>query len=300
LESSRVWKKTRKQLHQGWKKAFENLESVIENGIDQRRNRQADCGLYGLHPVSVTRSSKSHKVVQGLLIEGVDPNGPAASAGLAAGDILTRIGPIKTPSFALYLDALRRYRPGKTTSLTFIRDAQKKTVRIQFGQNPTFPIPATTSALAEAVQNTYFALQDTLHSMLENTSEFDCEFRPQQYAWSANDILAHLIALEREVQNSIAAATEGQETGLFFGPPLKISRQAKKYSFPSTAALFDELKRSQLETVSLLTLLPVEFQERKGSYWRLATNLFETQLHMRAYIASLGRTLHAAQDLSVQ
>jgi putative serine protease PepD len=73
----------------------------------------------------------------GLLITKVQPGGPAAKAGLRAGELVTTVDGTATPDPATLADVLAGLRPGQTVRVEIARpDGPSRTVRVALGQSP--------------------------------------------------------------------------------------------------------------------------------------------------------------------
>jgi hypothetical protein len=68
----------------------------------------------------------------GLHIDGVVDNRPAAKAGMQAGDILTKIGKCEIKEVYSYMDCLSKINSGDEVPVTFIHEGQEKTVVVKF------------------------------------------------------------------------------------------------------------------------------------------------------------------------
>ncbi len=55
----------------------------------------------------------------------VVPDGPAAAAGLAEGDVVLSIDGVQTTSMSALVVALRLHHPGDVVSVTFLRDGEQ-------------------------------------------------------------------------------------------------------------------------------------------------------------------------------
>jgi putative serine protease PepD len=73
----------------------------------------------------------------GLLITKVQPGGPAAKAGIRAGELMTTVDGTVTPDPATLADVLAGLRPGQTVRVEVARPGgPRRTVRVTLGQYP--------------------------------------------------------------------------------------------------------------------------------------------------------------------
>jgi S1-C subfamily serine protease len=73
-------------------------------------------------------------VDQGVLIVNVTPNGPAASAGLQAGDVIVQVDTKPVTDVQSLADALLSKNPGDTVAVTVYRGNQQMTVNVKLGE----------------------------------------------------------------------------------------------------------------------------------------------------------------------
>jgi S1-C subfamily serine protease len=73
---------------------------------------------------------------QGAAVAGVTPGGPAERAGLRAGDIIRKLGPVPTPDAGTLLQALAAADPGQRVEVTIVRAGQAHTVPVTLGTLP--------------------------------------------------------------------------------------------------------------------------------------------------------------------
>jgi putative serine protease PepD len=92
----------------------------------------------------VTNSHRAYLGVQlgtttsgGVLVVQVQPGGPAAKAGIAAGELLAAVNGTATPDQATLADVLAGLQPGQTVTVAVLRpDGSRHTVRVTLGQYP--------------------------------------------------------------------------------------------------------------------------------------------------------------------
>jgi len=76
---------------------------------------------------------------QGALIANVDPDGPAASGGIKAGDIILEVEGVQIESSSDLPPAVGQLRPGKESRFTLLREGQRKELNFAVGERPEAP-----------------------------------------------------------------------------------------------------------------------------------------------------------------
>ncbi len=75
-------------------------------------------------------------VDHGILVASVTPNGPAATAGLRAGDVIVQIDNTPVIGVQSLGDALLSKSPGDTVAVTINRGSQQMTVNVTLSELP--------------------------------------------------------------------------------------------------------------------------------------------------------------------
>lgn len=86
-------------------------------------------------PVS-PNAQKVNGVAEGLLITSVDAGGPAAQAGLRAGDIITSIDGVAAVDTGQIVELCLRKRPGETVDFGYVRNGNEGMVTVTLGPQP--------------------------------------------------------------------------------------------------------------------------------------------------------------------
>jgi serine protease Do len=73
----------------------------------------------------------------GAVVVRVDPDGPAARAGIESQDVITAVGSIEVEGSADLLGVLRRYEPGDTVQLRIAQNGQARQIRVRLGERGT-------------------------------------------------------------------------------------------------------------------------------------------------------------------
>lgn len=107
-------------------------DQIIENG----RAVHPYLGVYLSDLTSETARRFGSSVKTGALIEKVESGGPADTAGLRQGDVVTAAGNDQIQSSGDLLSALRNYQPGDNLTLSVLRDGQKETLQVELAESP--------------------------------------------------------------------------------------------------------------------------------------------------------------------
>lgn len=117
-----------------------NLAQKVTN--DLKRYGQVQRGYLGVNVMEMNSDLAKQmnlKVVKGVLIARVVPDGAAARAGMMKGDLLLSIAGNEVNSFAEMMEELGRFTPGDLVNITYYRDGKSHatTVTLQNGQGTT-------------------------------------------------------------------------------------------------------------------------------------------------------------------
>jgi Do/DeqQ family serine protease len=108
------------------------LEQIVEQGGVTR-------GYIGVQTQGVSsevaEALKTAKT-SGVLIAGVERDGPAEKAGVKAGDVLLAVNTVPTPDTATMLDTVADLKPGSQASLKLRRDQKELDLRVTVGKRP--------------------------------------------------------------------------------------------------------------------------------------------------------------------
>src|SRR5690606_35719560 len=69
---------------------------------------------------------------EGMKIDGVSADKPAANAGLQKGDIVTHLGEVKVVDMMSYMKALGQFKKGDKAEIQYIREGKKVKGEVKF------------------------------------------------------------------------------------------------------------------------------------------------------------------------
>ncbi|MBC6935575.1 MAG: PDZ domain-containing protein [Chloroflexi bacterium] len=256
-----------------WNAALDNLVSFLETGADLRITRRVILGIWPSEFNEEVAKKLGVPVTNGVRVGGVIPGMGAEAAGLQADDVVVEMnGKTIGPEMPIYR-TVENNGPGDPVAVTFYRGAEKHTITLRLSGYPVPEKPPTFNALADLVAETYAGLDAELSALYEGVSETQAGCKPAPGEWSANEVIAHLILSERWLQNWIGGLMQGPEIeGWTANAPARIA--GVMATFPTTAALLSEMRRSWAETVAIIRAVPAEIAERKSNLWWVS---FEVQ-----------------------
>jgi putative serine protease PepD len=105
--------------------ALAEAKQMISNGSVTH----SSIGIVG---ITVTDEiAKATDLPKGVLVEQVVPGGPAASAGIKPGDVITKVDGKSVPTLDDYLVTILSKKPGDTVQITYVRNGSSQTVNVR-------------------------------------------------------------------------------------------------------------------------------------------------------------------------
>jgi uncharacterized protein YndB with AHSA1/START domain len=271
------WVKSIKEIEAGWIEALDNLVSTLETGIDLRAVNRP---MLGMDIADFTD--------KGMLLNGVIEGTGAQAAQLAKGDVVQTINGVKMVAWASIEEAVGSLRAGDRVKVAYARGGSKRQAVVELSRRTLPDVPSTPEALGEVVSKAYVEINKDLAQILRGVSD-EKGGRPQRPGeWSAKHVLAHLIAVERELHSWMTKMVAGTETWQQeWEGNMRLRLDAVINAYPTLQALLQEFKRNQAETVALINALSQDFVDRKASYYRLASTLVNQPNHTREHLEQI-------------
>lgn len=289
------WDELAPVLEQAWSFSLENLNSIFASGEDLRFTQRPMLGITISDFDATIAERLGVPVSEGICLDGVVPEMGAGIAGLRENDVIVGVDGQEVVDWASLSNALQGHRAGNEVAVTFYRGAERKEALMTLSGRPIPPIPETIEELTVAVQERYDEIERELTDFFEGVSEAQASYKSSPEAWSANEVLAHLIHSERGWHSWMADVLNGQEPWYDgWGSNVQARIDATVATFATTSALLEELRRMHEETVAFVTHLPASFLARKASFWRLAFQLLETPYHHRTHLEQMREAIAAA------
>ncbi|SAI66412.1 protease [Bordetella ansorpii] len=112
------------------------MDEIIQTGAVKR-------GWLGVEPQDITpdlaKAFNLPRDTRGVIIAGVQRNGPAGRGGLRVGDIVRRIDGTQVADTTTMLAMIAALPPGETSTLDVLRGGKSVSVKVKVGTRPTRP-----------------------------------------------------------------------------------------------------------------------------------------------------------------
>jgi uncharacterized protein YndB with AHSA1/START domain len=294
--TSSEWINTRSAIQAGWESGLENLASVLETGEDLRFTHRPMLGI----GVSDFNEEIAHKlnvpVSKGIRIDSTVEGMGAKAAGLQHNDVIVGMDGQDIVDGAGFGTILQSHRAGDKIPVEFYRGPEKKNILMELSKRPIPPLPASIAELAEFARKRQEEIHVELDEFFLQVSEEEASYKPAPEEWSVKETLAHLIQGERYFQFWVIELAGRQEAHHDdWAGNILAGVQALVVAQPTFMELRQAYKRSTDESVALLSHLPPEFQQHKGTYWRLAYGIVEDPFHHRIHLDQMRAAVEAAR-----
>lgn len=289
-----AWDQVLEEARQGWLIGLENLQAHLETGRDLRLVRRPYLGIFlEDENVLVRKDAADGPVPRGVLVGGVITGTGAARADLRNGDIITGLAGERVQTEADVIRVLDGLQAGDVIDVEVYRDGQMHTTRVELSQRPLPEVPDSADVLADRLKEIYDGLALELGQLLHGASDRQASKRPSKDEWSVNEVLAHLIHVDRDRQFWLATIISGREV-LNFPDNVEARIQATTHIYPKLEDLEEELRRTWGETVAMVRRLPKAFVKSKRTYYRVGEVLLNSALHSQKHFEQIKQALEAA------
>lgn len=292
--TGKAWLHTVNEFATGWEVLLENLQSVMESGIDLRIAKRPMLGISFGEPLT------KEKVVElkapstdGIRITGIVEGMGAHNAGLRVDDVIVSLDGRKLAGYPALAGAMQRRRGGDRVKIGYYRAGRKHAVSLELSPRQLPNIPINPLELTDAVRNMYSHGQALLRRCLEGIPEVRASRRPSLDQWSVCDILAHLIATERDLLGWVASVIEEDEVMNVFRGNIPARLQSIVQVYGTAQALFDELVSNQTEVVALFEALPDNLLTHRSTLWRLGYRVLNLDSHTEEHVKQITMALQA-------
>ncbi|NJK44993.1 MAG: PDZ domain-containing protein, partial [Pleurocapsa sp. SU_196_0] len=237
-------------------------------------------------------------VHHGVLLEGVLTGLSAQSAGLQRGDVIASVSGQDITDVQVLPNITRTHKAGDALEVVYYRGTTRHDAHMELKPRPLQPEADSLETLGAQIQAHKSAVLRELDDVVRDFTEDEARFKPAPNAWSAQEVLAHLINTERDTQTMIASLENGNELEVFTGNmDARVRATVRRY--PTTAALVTALKDTHAETVELVRSLPEHFLLRKAHVVRVQQNAEFDPSHTRHHFAQMQRAVAAARANAV-
>ena len=286
------------RIRKGWEIALENLQAVQERGEDLRITMRPMLGVSGLEILTPEIAERIRtKARYGVRIDGTVAGMGAEASGMRKDDVIVSMDGQKVASYPSIVTVLQDHRAGDKMPVEIYRGDEKLKLTLELSKRPLPPpAPSTAAELAEAVRAIFNQSDAEVAACFEGVDEAHASQAPAEGEWSAKEILAHLLHTERYNHTFIAELLAGSEASYDQYPNNVDARvKATVAAYGTAAALLEELRRSEAETVGLLENLPPDFVARTATYTRVAQNLIQNAPHTSSHMAEIRAAISAAR-----
>lgn len=291
------WMLVASEFLKNWEASLQNLKSVLETGIDLRI---ATRPLLGIVPGDFSPEQAKALGVptsEGMRLDAVVDGLGAQQAGLQKDDVIVELGgKVVNNEFDSLVNAISGRKGGEVVEVKFYRGTALKTIPMTLSKRPMPEVPFEAVELAKQARALYEPALADVEKCFEGYTDEQAMKRPAPNEWSALEVIAHLIEGERFNFIHLNSLVGGYElTNDGFGGNVNASVEAIVKANPSIKLMLEALRRAVEEILTYAELLPADFVENKGSYYRFGSNLLQPGFHLAAHTGQITEALTAAK-----
>jgi C-terminal processing protease CtpA/Prc len=155
--------------------------------------------------VETGRQANPNQQEEGVAIEAVQPNSPAARAGLRNGDVITRVGSRVVEDFNDLANAITRHHPGDRVNIRVLRNGEERTLRVTLGERSANRMPRAEEGSGER-QTQYGRFEDSsgqnrdLQRLQRRVQQLEEQARDRERSGQSGRSSRDAQGLERRIQ----------------------------------------------------------------------------------------------------
>lgn len=284
LGAGKKWTGWVEQAEQEWNEAVDNLQSVLETGIDLRQAKQPRIGL-----VFETAEGNS-----GALLTTVISGSPADLAGLCRGDVVVRMSGQRVRSEQDLVAVYFVCRAGQRVPVVYLREGKRRTTTVELGARSMPDIPDDPVVIVEQARQAHEKAIAALRTSVMMLTDEQAGLATAEGEWSVTQVLAHLSASEHGFQSWAVDVLQGEEThGIEAHLPEQFA--AVFASAPTAGALLDRFERDLAESRAMVAALTWEHRAHRARYRQIAQMLLDFDFHTQDHLRQIQTTVRVVQ-----
>jgi uncharacterized protein YndB with AHSA1/START domain len=282
-----------------WQRGMKALKVTTERGYHPNDLERPMLGVLVGATINAENAAQFNvPVTHGIAIQGALEGLSAAAAGLRRGDVLVSADGQDLKEAQTLPSITRAHKAGDTIEIVYYRDGERHAIPLELKSRPLHPAPVSLIDLAAQIEPRKAEVMRELDALVATFTEEEARFKPASNAWSANEVIAHLVNTERDTQTMIASLENGNELEVFTGN-MDARVRATVNRYPSKAALVQALKDTHLETLEMIRNLPDHFLQRRFHVVRVQQNAEFDPAHTRQHFGQMQRAVDAARANTV-
>ncbi len=192
-----------------WPAALRHLARYVETGADLRELERPIMGInFDILDEKAARS-RGTDLDGAILITETRPETGAAAAGIVSGDVLEMIGDIRVRTYQDLVVALRGRVAGETLEMTYWHGGNRMTASVALQGRQPAALETDPARLDSLVAKDSAERLEALRAAFADASEATAAHRPADDAWSAKEVLGHVIASEMWARGATMATAFG-------------------------------------------------------------------------------------------
>ena len=292
------WEGKAQTFRENWQESLRNLKSVLETGVDLRFSERPMLGIMIGSFTGEQAQEMGVPVHEGMRLDAVVDGMGAQRSGLQKDDVIVEFAGHPIYNANSLPNALSGKKGGDTVEVVIYRGPAKKTIQLELSKRPMPEVPFNAAELAKRARELYEPGLAEVEKCFEGFTDDEAMAKPDPKEWSALEIIAHLIHGERGNQAFLTSLIDGYEiTTDGFGDNIDAQVAATVKANPSVALMLSALRKTVEETLAYVSLLPPEFVENKGSYYRFGFGLLQPNFHLTGHTEQIKNALSAARQL---